>query len=103
HAHSQTVRLASHSGHPGGVHAVVDLDLPVAARTVPAHRVDRLGLARDHDAVVRTERALALDEAAPRHARTADRAARDACDEAVEHGVVVAHVANRGHARDDVE
>ena len=102
-AHAEAVGLLHHGRHPGWIDAVVDLDLPVAARAIPAYRVERGGLAVHDDAVVGVERALALDESAARDARPGDGPGLDAGDQPVEHLVGVAHVADRGRAAEQVE
>ena len=103
HAHPEEVRFLHHRRDPRGVHAVVNFDLPVAARPVPAHRVDRGLLAVDHDAVVVAELALPFDEAGSDDVRPADFTGLRSREEPVEHLVVVPHVADRGDSVHELE
>jgi hypothetical protein len=97
-AHPEAMRLFDHRRHPRGVHAVVDLDLPVAACAVPANRVERLLLAVEHEAVVGAERALAFDEARTDDVGPRDLSGLDPSNQRIEHRVVIAHVAHAGDA-----
>jgi hypothetical protein len=102
-AHPEAMCLLDHRRHPRRIHAVVALDLPVAARAVPANRVERLFLAIYHDAVVGAELALAFDETRADHVRPRDLSRIDLVDQRVEHRVVVAHVAHGGDAGQHIE
>ena len=100
---SQAVRFLHHRRHPVGIHAVIGLDAPITPRRIPARGVDCLRLAVHQDAVIGAERALALDKAGADDAGAGNDAAVDPVDQFVEHGIVVAHVAHRRDAGDQVE
>jgi len=103
HAHAQALRFPDHAGHPCGIEAVVDLHLPIAARAVPAHRVQRFRLAARDEAVTRAVGAASFQEAVAHDARPGHFARIDAVRQVDQEGVLVAHVAHAGHARGDVE
>ena len=102
-AQATAVCFGGHRRNPGRVHRIVDLDLPVSARGIPAHRINRFGFSRGKNAISRRKRALALDKTAACHARASNFTLADALDQFIEHRVVVAHIAHRSDTGEHVE
>ena len=82
---------------------VVDLDLRVAVRRVPVHRFLRRGQVGHHETVTRGHRAFAFQEARGDDGRRQRTAGALVGHQFLQARVVVAHVADRGHARGQVQ
>ena len=82
---------------------VVDLDLRVAIGRVPVHRFLRRGEIGHHETVARGHRAFAFQETRGHDGRRQRTAGALVGHQFLQARVVVAHVADRGHARGQVQ